>query len=135
MIFWPSTETSSRCSNPGGADLQHLELADGGTLYEHVARLASTEWNTHGNVLLLVGATRPDELRRVREVVGNMGLLLAGVGAQGADVRAMMEAGKGGPLIINSSRGVTYPDFTQGDPSELIHGAARRTRDEISRYM
>ena len=125
-----------RTSNPGGADLQHLELAEGGTLFEHVAKLASTTWNSRGNVLLLVGATRPDELRRVREIVGNMGLLLAGVGAQGADVRAMMEAGKGGPLIINSSRGVTYPPFASGgDPSELICEAAIRTRNEINQFL
>ncbi|MBS04146.1 MAG: orotidine-5'-phosphate decarboxylase [Gammaproteobacteria bacterium] len=124
-----------RTSNPGGADLQHLQLAEGGTLFEHVARLASTQWNAAGNVLLLVGATRPAELRRVREIVGGMGLLLAGVGAQGADVRAMMEAGKGGGLIINSSRGVTYPDFTTGDPATLVADAARKTRDEINQYL
>ena len=125
-----------RTSNPGGADLQDLELQGGDKLYEHVARLASTEWNTHGNVMLLVGATRPAELRRVREIVGSMGLLLAGVGAQHADVRAMMEAGKGGPLIINSSRGVTYPAFAAGAaPSSLVREAATRTMYEINQFL
>lgn len=124
-----------RTSNPGGADLQHLRLESGEYLYEKVAQLAASTWNTRGNVLLLVGATRPAELARIRKIVGDMGLLLAGVGAQGADVRRMMEAGKGGPLIVNSSRGVTYPAFDQGEPADLVRAAAQATVNEINQYL
>ena len=90
-----------RTSNPGGADVQNVKLADGSQVYERIAELASGEWNAHQNVGLVVGATRPDELARVREIVGGMFLLLPGIGAQGGDVAASLESGAGGGLIIS----------------------------------
>jgi orotidine-5'-phosphate decarboxylase len=72
-----------RTSNPGGSDLQFLDVGDE-RLYERVARLAANEWNTTGQISLVVGATFPTEIARVREIVGDMPLLVPGIGAQGA---------------------------------------------------
>lgn len=97
-----------RTSNPGGSDLQDLELADGGTLYERVAALAA-RWNEYGNVGLVVGATNPDELEEIREVVPDIPFLVPGVGAQGGDVEAAVEFGLAvGVGLVNSSRGIIF---------------------------
>ena len=120
-----------RTSNPGGADIQNQQLAEGGELYEHVARLASSEWNAQGNVGLVVGATRPSELARVREIVGEMFLLLPGIGAQGGDVAASLAAGVGGGLIISSSRAILYPSDGTLDS---VRQVALETRDLINSH-
>jgi len=120
-----------RTSNPGGADIQNQQLAEGGELYEHVARLASSEWNAQGNVGLVVGATRPSELARVREIVGEMFLLIPGVGAQGGDVTASLAAGAGGGLIISSSRAILYPSDGTLDS---VRQVALETRDLINSH-
>ena len=124
-----------RTSNPGARDLQDLEVG-GEPLYAHLARKVAQEWNANGNCLLVVGATWPEQLRRVRELVGDMPLLVPGVGAQGGEVRTLVGAGKtadGTGLIVNSSRGILYassgPDFAQA-----ARAAAIATRDEINRY-
>jgi orotidine-5'-phosphate decarboxylase len=120
-----------RTSNPGGVDIQNQRLAEGGELYEHVARLASREWNAQGNVGLVVGATRPSELARVREIVGEMFLLLPGIGAQGGDVAASLSAGAGGGLIISSSRAILYPSVGTIDS---VREVALETRDLINSH-
>ena len=117
-----------RTSNPGGADLQNLPLASGEQLFERVAHLAANQWNSRGNVGLVVGATRPEELARVREITGEMTLLLPGIGAQGGDIKASLTAGQGGGLIVSASRSILYPQAT--GPGQ----AAKTTRDEINRY-
>ena len=122
-----------RTSNPGGADLQHLVLENGETLYEHVARLASSVWNRNENVGLVVGATRPDELRHIREICGDMTFLLPGVGAQGADIGEMMGAGQGGGMLISSSRAILYASAGE-DFAEAARDVAVATRDEINRF-
>ncbi|HNH25195.1 MAG TPA: orotidine-5'-phosphate decarboxylase, partial [Accumulibacter sp.] len=76
-----------RTSNPGGSDLQFLDVG-GEKLYERVARLVSAEWNTTGQCALVVGATFPAEIARVRELTGAMPLLVPGIGAQGGDIEA-----------------------------------------------
>ncbi|MBN2809735.1 MAG: orotidine-5'-phosphate decarboxylase [Deltaproteobacteria bacterium] len=99
-----------RTSNPGGGDLQSLEV-EGEALYLRLARLAASSWNGNRNVLLVVGATWPAELARVRKVVGDMPLLVPGIGAQGGDLAAVLAAGldrRGAGLLINSSRGIIY---------------------------
>ena len=120
-----------RTSNPGGADIQNRRLAEGGELYEHVAHLAATEWNTQHNVGLVVGATRPSELARVREIVGEMYLLLPGIGAQGGDVAASLAAGAGGGLIISSSRAILYP---AAGTLDSVRQVALETRDVINSH-
>lgn len=123
-----------RTSNAGGDDLQMLRV-DGELLYQRVARLANT-WNRTGQLGLVVGATYPNELARVREIVGDMPLLVPGIGAQGGDVQASVCAGQtpdGAGMVISSSRAILYA--SQGDDfADAARRAARNTRDEINRY-
>jgi orotidine-5'-phosphate decarboxylase len=124
-----------RTSNPGGDDLQMLDLA-GERLYERVARLAARQWNRTGQLGLVVGATYPAELARVREIAGPMPLLVPGIGAQGGDVQAAVQAGQtgdGGGMLINSSRAILYASPGE-DFAQAAADAAQRTRDEINRY-
>ncbi|WP_017878714.1 orotidine-5'-phosphate decarboxylase [Janthinobacterium sp. CG3] len=126
-----------RTSNPGGSDLQFLNV-DGQPLYQHVARLVAEKWNKNGQCALVVGATFPQELAQVRAIVGDMPLLVPGVGAQGGDVAATVAAGQtanGMGMMINSSRAIIYAKPEQG---EDFAAAARRvaleTRDAINLY-
>ena len=105
-----------RTSNPGGADLQDERLASGDRLFEHIARLASERWNRTGQLGLVVGATYPAEIARVRELAPRLPLLIPGIGAQGGDAAATVRAGWRGdagattaPIIVSSSRAVLYP--------------------------
>ncbi len=120
-----------RTSNPGGATLQNLRLESGQTLFEHIATQAVTRWNANGNVGLVVGATVPEELRRVRDIAGNMPFLLPGVGTQGADVAQTMAAGQGGPLLVSASRSILFASPGR-DYDEAARNAAISTRDEIN---
>ena len=122
-----------RTSNPGGADLQHLRLENGRYLYEHLAETAATTWNENGNVGLVVGATRPDELRNIRSICGEMTFLLPGVGAQGADIGEMMGAGQGGGMLISSSRAILYAG-DDDDFADKSRQVALATRNEINQY-
>jgi len=104
-----------RTSNPGGSDLQELQLESGEKLYERIARLAADKWNTGGEIGLVVGATYPAEIARVREIAPTVPLLIPGIGAQGGDAAATVHAGwRGdgerttGPIIVSSSRAVLY---------------------------
>ncbi len=124
-----------RTSNPGGSDLQFL-TTHGMPLYQHVARLVADKWNRNGQCALVVGATFPEELAQVRAIVGDMPLLVPGIGAQGGDIEATVKAGKtagGTGMMINSSRAILYAT-PQG--SEDFVAAARRvaleTRDAIN---
>jgi len=124
-----------RTSNPGATDLQDL-VVDGRPLYQHVAEKIAREWNENGNCLLVVGATFPRELSEVRTIVGDMPLLIPGVGAQGGDVEAVVRNGKtadGTGLIVSSSRAILYS--SNGDDfAEAAGHAAKALRDEINRY-
>jgi orotidine-5'-phosphate decarboxylase len=126
-----------RTSNPGGSDLQFLDVG-GKPLYQHVAALVAGKWNRNGQCALVVGATFPEELAQVRAIVGDMPLLVPGIGAQGGDIAATVSAGKtagGAGMMINSSRAVLYAAAEAG---EDFAAAARRvaleTRDAINRY-
>ena len=124
-----------RTSNPGGSDLQFLEV-DGSPLYEHVAQLAAGRWNAGGQLALVVGATFPREIERVRALVGDMPLLIPGVGAQGGDVEATVRAGRtaaGTGMLINSSRAIIYAGGGE-DFAAAAAAAAQATRDLINRY-
>ena len=116
-----------RTSNPGGADLQGLTLADGYRLYERIARLAAGEWNRGGQIGLVVGATYPAEIGRVRELAPTLPLLVPGVGAQGGDAAAAVRAGwrREGPIIVSASRSVLHAGSSiEGDDGYAA--AARR---------
>ena len=126
-----------RTSNPGGSDLQFLEVVTCHgrmKLYEHVARTVADDWNASGNCALVVGATFPAEIARVRELAGDMPLLVPGIGAQGGDIAATLAAGRtsnGTGLMINSSRAVLYAGKGE-DFAEAARRVAGETRDAIN---
>ena len=129
-----------RTSNPGGDDLQNQRLASvegQPLLYEHIAKLAQGPWNVNGQIGLVVGATYPVEIERVRSLAPTLPLLIPGVGAQGGDAVATIKAGyrqsqgvTSGAVIVSSSRAILYassgPDFAQAARNE-----AMRTRDVL----
>lgn len=122
-----------RTSNPGAGDLQDL-LVDGRPLYQHVAAKAAGEWNGNGNVSLVVGATWPEQLREVRAIVGDMPLLVPGVGAQGGDAEAVVRnacSGDGSGLMVSSSRAILYAS-SGDDYATAAAGAARALRDTLN---
>jgi orotidine-5'-phosphate decarboxylase len=124
-----------RTSNPGAGDLQDLETG-GRKLYEVVAELAATRWNSRGNCALVVGATYPRELAQVRTLTGDMPFLVPGVGAQGGDVQAVVTNGQtlnGDGLMVSSSRGILY---AASDETwvEAARTATRKLRDQINQH-
>ena len=129
-----------RSSNPGGADFQDLVLSglDGGTpLYEHVAT-KSREWNVNGNVGLVVGATYPSELARVRGLCPDMPILVPAVGAQQGAVSAAVTSGvdaRGRNLVISSSRSVLYASSNQGDFAASARDAASSLVSQINQTL
>jgi orotidine-5'-phosphate decarboxylase len=127
-----------RTSNPGGDDFQPqrlLDLPGQPRLYEHIAALAQGPWNLNGQLGLVVGATYPAEIERVRALAPTLPLLIPGVGAQGGDAVATVKAGwRGaggqttGPIVVNSSRAILYAssgtDFAAAARQEAV-----KTRD------
>lgn len=126
-----------RTSNPGGSDLQFLNV-DGQPLYQHVARLVAEKWNSNGQCALVVGATFPEELAQVRAIVGDMPLLVPGIGAQGGDIAATVRAGKtagGSGMMINSSRAIIYaPQQGAEDFAAAARRVALETREAINQF-
>ena len=122
-----------RTSNPGAREVQDLE-SKGRKLYQIIAEKAARDWNTKGNVLLVVGATYPEELAQIRAIVGDMPVLVPGVGAQGGDVAAVVANGAtadGTGLIISTSRAVLYAGGGM-DYAQAARSAAQKLRDEIN---
>jgi orotidine-5'-phosphate decarboxylase len=116
-------------------------LASGELMFEHIARLAQGPWNRTGQLGLVVGATVPSEIERVRQIAPTLPLLIPGIGAQGGDAAATVRAGwRGsknattGPIIVSSSRAVLYassgPDFAQAARAQ-----AMLARDELNRAL
>jgi len=124
-----------RTSNSGGADLQDLELASGEPLYERVAALADV-WNANDNVGLVVGATAPDELEAIRELVPDIPFLVPGIGAQGGDAEAAVEHGLAdGVGLVNSSRGIIFAGEDRGEDFAKASGqAAKRLKKRLNRH-
>ena len=134
----------TRTSNPGGKDFEDLPIAyDEGSpvahtgvsrpLYEHVTERA-VEWNTRGNIGLVVGATAPDELKRIRALAPSMPILIPGIGTQGGDLEAAVLHGtddRGMRAVVNSSRGIIFaskgPDF-----ADAARAATERLRESIN---
>ena len=122
-----------RTSNPGGDDFQNQRLASVAgepLLYEHIAGLAQGPWNLNGQLGLVVGATYPAEIERVRAVAPTVPLLIPGVGAQGGDAVATVRAGwrPNAPIIVNSSRAVLYAS-SGDDFAAAARREALKTRD------
>ena len=122
-------------SNPGADEVQGLPVGKE-KLYEVVARLAATTWNGHGNSCVMVGATYPKELGEVRAIVGDMPILIAGIGAQEGSLKKTIENGlnsrkKG--LIVNAARSIIFAsrekDFAEvaRKKAEALHNAIRKS--------
>ncbi len=121
-----------RTSNPGAQEFQDLKV-DGKPLYQVVAERVATKWNKNGNCAVVVGATYPEELKKVREIIGDIPILVPGIGAQGGDLEAALKVGldsnKQG-LMINSSRGIIYAS-KESDFAE----ASRRETEKLDKQI
>jgi orotidine-5'-phosphate decarboxylase len=114
-------------SNPTAVEIQELELKDGRRVYEEAARLASGPWNTNGNVIVEAGATYPEALVRVRQIVGeDMPILTAGLGIQGGKTQDISQVfGKNKKrLLANSSRGIIFAGEGHSDYFAEVRSAA-----------
>ena len=130
-----------RTSNPGGDDLQAQVLASGERVFERVAALAQGAWNRTGQVGLVVGATYPDEVRRVRELAPTLPLLIPGIGTQGGDAAATVRAGwrgdaRGttGPIVVSASRSILYTGAGDDFATAARH-EAERLRDALAQAL
>jgi len=115
-----------RTSNPSASEFQN-QLIDGEPLYIHVAKMAQEKWNANANICLVVGATAPSEMKRIREVAPDLPFLVPGIGAQGGDLESTLDAGRfnnGNGLMINSSRAILYAsnndDFAEAARAETL---------------
>ena len=129
-----------RSSNEGAGELQDLALAgagEGRTLYEWVA-MRAVKWNVAGNVGLVVGATYPQELARVRELAPGVPILAPGVGAQSGRLEDAVRSGLDGDhpnLLISSSRGIAYASRRPRDFRDAAREAALRLKERIERVL
>ncbi|OGV50253.1 MAG: orotidine 5'-phosphate decarboxylase [Lentisphaerae bacterium GWF2_52_8] len=124
-----------RTSNPSASEIQSLKV-DGKEIYKIIAKYADTEWNYNKNVMLVVGATCPDELAEVRAICPDIPFLVPGVGAQGGDIMQVVLNGRcsnGLGLVINSSRGIIYAS-KGSDFAEAARRATMELRDSINNY-
>ena len=129
-----------RTSNPGGDDFQNqrlVELPEQPRLYEYIASLAQGPWNLNGQLGLVVGATYPAEIARVRSLAPTLPLLIPGVGAQGGDAAATVQAGwrgtaehTSGPIVVNSSRAILYAS-SGADFAQAARQVALATRAQL----
>lgn len=129
-----------RTSNPGAGDLQDLVVSNdagkGRPLYQVLAEKVARDWNANGNCMLVVGATWPEQLREVRAIVGDMPLLIPGIGVQGGDVEVTVRNAvtvDGAGIVISSSRAILYASNGE-DFADAARNAAKSLRDEINRY-
>jgi orotidine-5'-phosphate decarboxylase len=124
-----------RTSNRGATDFQNLRT-DGSPLYEVVAHKAK-EWNVHGNIGLVVGATYPEDLKKVRSICPEMPLLIPGIGAQGGDLASAVGYGvdvRGEKAIINVSRQILYAS-KEKDFAQAARNIAEKLRNQINSYL
>lgn len=124
-----------RTSNPGAGEFQDLQM-QGKPLYQIVAECVSGQWNGNGNCGVVVGATYPDELKEVRKIVGDMPILIPGIGAQGGDVEKTVRAGidsAGDNAIINAGRSIIFASGGD-DFGEKAKEEAKKLREEINRF-
>jgi orotidine-5'-phosphate decarboxylase len=126
-----------RTSNKGADEFQDVIGMSGRRLFKQVAMNVSDEWNANGNCSLVVGATYPEELKEVRQLVGTMPILIPGIGAQGGDVEKTVKAGKNSQnqgMIINSSRGILYASSGM-DFAEAARRETENLHHEINKHL
>lgn len=125
-----------KTSNAGSGEFQDLKI-EGTELYKVIAERVASNWNSRGNVGVVVGATYPEELKAVRDIVGEMPILVPGLGAQGADIEKAVRAGKAGHtfgLILNSSRGIIFASSGE-DFAEAAGAAAKAFSETVARFL
>lgn len=124
----------ARTSNDGAADLQEACTCDGTPLYRHVAQKVD-DWaaRAEGSAGLVVGATAPSALRDLRTLCPTLPFLIPGVGAQGGDPAAVMDAAatEDGLVLVNSSRSIIYAS-DGSDYAEAAAEAAKELRDTLN---
>ena len=126
-----------RTSNPGSGDFQELP-SDGRSLAHHVAVRAATHWNGNGNAGLVVGATWPREVGAIRKLVGDMPLLIPGIGAQGGNLEEVLANGlnaDGNGVLINASRAVIYAGAASGAADKNFAEAAAQAAETLCRQI
>jgi orotidine-5'-phosphate decarboxylase len=126
-----------RSSNPGAAELQDVLLENSEPVYQMIARRAATEWNYNKNISLVVGATRREELKEVRNLIGDMPILVPGVGAQGGSLEDSVKYGKNAKntgLMISASRSIIYAS-TGEDFAQAAQKVVCKMNAEINRYL
>lgn len=127
----------AKTSNAGAGEFQDLPVGKAREpLYQMVARHVATRWNANGNCAIVVGAPYPAELKQVRTIVGDMPILIPGIGVQGGDIEATVSAGKdsrGWGMIINASRSIIYAS-SDNDFAQVARNATEKLRTEINRY-
>ncbi|HVB25604.1 MAG TPA: orotidine-5'-phosphate decarboxylase [Ktedonobacteraceae bacterium] len=127
----------AKTSNPGASEFQDLRVGDAGEpLYQVVARHVAQTWNTNGNCAVVVGATYPADLRKVRAIIGDMPVLIPGIGTQGGEVAAIVNAGKdsrGWGMIISASRSIIFA-LKERDFAQAARHATEQLRAEINSY-
>lgn len=117
-------------SNPGAAEFQGLELANNDTLWLYIARQVVTRWNQNRNCMLVIGGTQPDVLRKVRGIVGDMPILVPGIGAQGGNLSTVLQAGltpAGNGLIVNVARSIIFSE-KPGETARRLYNQMRILR-------
>lgn len=125
-----------RTSNPGAGEFQDLEV-EGKPLYQIVAKNIVKNWNQNNNCCIVVGATYPKELEEIRKIVGDMPILIPGIGAQGGDIEATVKAGKNSKsqgMIINSSRAIIFASSGE-DFAQAARAETEKLSDEIKKYL
>ena len=127
----------AKTSNPGAGEFQDLPVGDAQEpLYQVVARHVAHTWNANGNCALVVGATYPADLKKVRTIIGDMPILIPGIGVQGGEIAATVAAGKdsrGWGMIINSSRGIIFAS-KEDDFAQAARRATEELRVEINKF-
>lgn len=126
-----------KTSNPGASEFQDQILSDGKPLYQHVAKNITRKWNKNDNCCVVVGATYPKELSKVREIVGGMPILIPGIGAQGGDLKKAVQAGvhkKKTSILLNSSRGILYAS-SKSDYTKHAKKAADKLHNNVLQYL
>lgn len=125
-----------KTSNPGASEFQDLKVKSK-HLYEIVAKNVATKWNKNKNCGVVVGATYPAELKIVRKIVGNMPILIPGIGAQGGDIKEAINAGKdsrGFGMIVNSGRAIIFAS-KEKDFAKVARQKTIELANEIKKYL
>lgn len=123
-------------SNKGANDFQRLKLENGAYLFESVLKKVAS-WGSTENIMFVVGATRGEDIKKVREILPNHFFLVPGVGAQGGSVEEVCDnaaISNDGGLLINSSRGIIYADNTT-DFTSVARAKAKEIQSKTARYL